>query len=189
MEWKHTEDVPKDTGGTYGRRACGNAGGIYGKRATEAQGGTYKRHTYGDAVTWLRSGSAQGERVYEGVEGALFIFFPIKRVVRDDLRVLHVSQSGGNHVPIAGGADARVRGLVPEKDSFGERRKERRDCPNDRRGRGGCSNSRVTGKMERRMAGGFGTCTLPYLAAIALLGISTCLTANEFFHFLTRWPS
>ena len=28
--------------------------------------------------------------------------------------------------------------------------------------------------------------TLPYLAAIALLGISTCLTANEFFHFFNK---
>lgn len=32
----------------------------------------------------------------------------------------------------------------------------------------------------------FRPCTLPYLVAMALLGISTCLTANDFFHFFNK---
>lgn len=40
------------------------------------------------------------------------------------------------------------------------------------------------GKMEKRRW--FRPCTLPYLVAMALLGISTCLTANDFFHFFNK---
>lgn len=40
------------------------------------------------------------------------------------------------------------------------------------------------GKMEKRRW--FRPCTFPYLVAMALLGISTCLTANDFFHSFNK---
>ncbi len=46
--------------------------------------------------------------------------------------------------------------------------------------------ARVTGEDGKKDGRWFRTCTLPYLADIALVGISTCLTANEFFHFFNK---